>query len=299
MPIRRTRCEQMGAVSAKSMHRGQKLAIEALIAIVLLRVGAFAQTAPSAQAPATSSTQAAPQDENARKARTLIDEMIQALGGQAWLNVSDMREQGRTWSIYHDQPTGTAQFWLFWKYPDKERVELTKKRDWIIIYNGDQGYEVTFRGTAPQEQKAMQDYLRRRKYSLPWVLRQWLNQPGVALFYDGQVVAAQQQAEQVTIMNAQNEAVTIDMDYNSHLPIKKSFVWRDADRYRNEEVEIYGNYKVIQGIATPLTITRYHNGDMTNQRFISDASYNQNLADSLFQANVTWNPHDMPPAKKR
>ena len=283
-----------------SNWKGHKQFMRALLVILLLSLASLAQAAPSSQASATAtpSSQAAPQDENAQKAKGLLNQMIQALGGQAWLNMQDMREQGRTWSIYHDQPTGTAQFWLFWKYPDKERIELTKKRDWIIIYNGDQGYEVTFRGTAPQDHKAMEDYLRRRRYSLPWVLRQWLNQPGVALFYDGQVVAAQQQAEQVTIMNAQNEAVTIDMDYNSHLPIKKSFTWRDADRYRNEEVEIYGNYKVIQGIATPLTITRYHNGDMTNQRFISDASYNQNPSDSLFQANVTWNPHDTPPAKK-
>ena len=277
------------------------MGMKLLITILLFSLGTLGQAGQPAQAaaPSASPAQASPQGENARKARGLLDQMIQALGGQAWLNVSDMREQGRTWSIYHDQPTGTAQFWLFWKYPDKERVELTKKRDWIIINNGDQGFEITFRGTAPEDRKALEDYNRRRKYSLVWVLRRWLNEPGVALFYEGQVVAAQKQAEQVTIMNAQNEAVTIDTDYESHLPIKKSFIWRDAERYRNEEVEIYDNYKMIQGVATPLSITRLHNGDMVNQRFITDASYNQNLADSLFQANVTWNPHDMPPAKKR
>ena len=279
---------------------GRKFFLKSAIVICLLSPSAFAQAGAASPPPSTAApAQVVPQDENARKAKALLDKMIQALGGQAWLNVRDLREQGRTWSIYHDQPTGTAEFWLFWRYPDKERVELTKKRDWIIINTGDQGYEVTFRGTAPEDQKVLQDYLRRRKYSLPWVLRQWLNEPGVALFYDGQVVAAQKQAEQVTIMNAQNEAVTIDVDYDSHLPIKKSFIWRDPDRYRNEEVELYANYKTIQGIATPLSITRYHNGDMTNQRFISDAAYNTNLPDSLFQANVTWNPKDMPPPKKR
>src|SRR5690348_6091416 len=121
-----------------------------LITILLVSLGAFGQ-APQPPVQSAPAAQAAPQDENTRKARALIDQMIQALGGQAWLNVSDMREQGRTWSIYHDQPTGTAQFWLFWKYPDKERVELTKKRDWIIINNGDQGFEITFRGTAPED----------------------------------------------------------------------------------------------------------------------------------------------------
>ena len=288
--------------------------MKVLVGILLFSLFAFAQgtqpapsaapagvqAAPSAPpAPSAAPAQNVPQDENARKARALLDQAIQALGGQAWLNVQDMREDGRSWSIFHDQPTGTAQFWLFWKFPDKERVELTKKRDWIIINNGDQGFEITFRGTAPEQQKALEDYLRRRKYSLVWVLRKWLNEPGVALFYDGQVIAAQKQAQQVTIMNAQNEAVSIDLDYDSHLPIKKSFTWRDPDRYRNEEVEIYDNYKMIQGVATPLSVSRFHNGDMVNQRFINNASYNQNLSDSLFDARVTWNPHDMPSAKKR
>src|SRR5579872_4328529 len=114
---------------------GSKHLLKSSISILLLSLGAFAQGTPSSQTatPAASASQAAPQDENAQKAKGLLNQMIQALGGQAWLNIQDMREQGRTWSIYHDQPTGTAQFWLFWKYPDRERIELTKKRDWIII----------------------------------------------------------------------------------------------------------------------------------------------------------------------
>ncbi|HEV2116578.1 MAG TPA: hypothetical protein VGR48_11165, partial [Terriglobales bacterium] len=91
--------------------------MKALLAILLLSLGALAQAGPPSQAstPSAAATQAAPQDENARQARARIEQMIQALGGQAWLNVTDMRQQGRTWSIYHDQPTGTAEFWLFWK----------------------------------------------------------------------------------------------------------------------------------------------------------------------------------------
>ena len=94
------------------------------------------------------------------------------------------------------------------------------------VYNGDQGYEITYKGTAAQDPTGMADYLRRREYSLDWVLRRWLNEPGVALFYDGPAIAEQKQAEQVTIMNARNEAVTLFIDPATHLPIKKSFSWR-------------------------------------------------------------------------
>ena len=58
-------------------------------------------------------------------------------------------------------------------------------------------------------------------------MREWLNAPGVALFYEGQPIAAQKQTDQVTIMNSKNEAVTLNFDVNTHLPVKKSFTWRD------------------------------------------------------------------------
>ena len=227
-------------------------------------------------------------DDNARKAKALLEQMIQAMGGEAYRNVQDMKQEGRTYSFFHGQPTGAgAPFWRFWKWPDKERLELTKQRDWVIIHNGDQGYEITFRGVGLEDPKTFADYQRRRQFALEWVLRSWLRQPGVALFYEGPAVAAQKQAEQVTILNAKNEGVTIDIDAMTHLPVKKTFTWRDpADGQRNEEAEIYENFKTVQGVATPLSITRMMNGDISNQRFISSVSYNQSLPDSLFQASL-------------
>ena len=42
-------------------------------------------------------------------------------------------------------------------------------------------HEITFKGTRYDEPKAVSDYLRRRQYSLDWVIRKWLSQPGIAL----------------------------------------------------------------------------------------------------------------------
>jgi len=262
-----------------------------------------AQTAPPDPTPGAQSTSAAQadpaQDENARKARALLDQMIQALGGPAYINLQDMSQEGRTYSFYHGNPTGAGAFyWRFWKWPDKERVELTKQRDWVIIENGDKGYEVTYKGTASQDTDALNDYLRRREYSLEWVLRKWLKEPGLAFFYDGPTVAERKQADQVTILNAKNEAVSIDIDVSTHLPVKKTFTWRDpTDRQKNEEFEVYDNYKLIQGVMTPLSVSRGRNGDMTNQRFINTVKYNQNLPGSMFDAHVSMDTNAKP--KKR
>jgi hypothetical protein len=253
-----------------------------------------------AQANAPGSSPSIPVDqENARKARVLIDQAIQALGGQAYLSIQDVSQEGRTYSFYHGRPNSLGiQFWRFYKYPDKDRVELTKKRDVAYVYTGDKGYEITYKGTRAVDAKDLDDSLRRRQYALDWVLRHWLTEPGMALFYNGTSVAADKPAEQVTMLNSRNQGVTLDFDSNTHLPLKKSFTWRDpTDKERNVEEELYDNYRPVQGIMTPFSVTRFYNGDMSNQRFLNSVTYNQGLAESLFDAHTTYNSNQPAPRK--
>src|SRR5438270_6532843 len=143
-----------------------------------------APTAPAA-APSTSSTQSSA-DAGGVKARGLINQMLQALGGDAYLHYTDVEQDGRTNGFYRGQPTGgTAPFWRFYKFPDKERVELLKKRDWIVIHNGDRGTETTFHGTKPEDDDIHRDFQLRDQYSMEKVLRTWLDAPGTTFFYGG------------------------------------------------------------------------------------------------------------------
>jgi hypothetical protein len=254
-----------------------------VLPILLLAAVSLAQ---NDSAPPSQST---PVDqENARKARAVLDQTIQALGGSAYLNIQDISQEGRTYSFYHGRPNSLGVlFWRFYKYPDKDRIELTKQRDVVYVYNGDKGTELTFKGPRPEDPKDLTDYLRRRHFSLDWVLRKWLLEPGVALFYEGQTVAEEKPVEQVTVMNRHNEAVTLYVSTDDHLPVKKTFSWRDAtDKERNIEDEVYDNYREVQGVMTPHTVTRFYNGDMSNQRFMTTVSYNQGISDSQFEASA-------------
>jgi len=238
--------------------------------------------------------------ENALKARGLVDQAIQVLGGQAFLNFQDMSQQGRTYSFYHGQPNSAGVlFWRFYKFPDKERIELTKQRDVAYVIHGDKGYEITYKGTASQDPKVLADSLRRRSHSIEWVLRNWLHEPNVALFYDGRAIAAEKPADQVTIMH-QDDSVTIYLDANNHLPLKKSYSWRDpVDKLRNTEEEVYDNYRPVGAIQAPFSITRFLNGDMSNQRFLNSVSFNTGLNDSMFEASITYEPGRPPGNKKK
>jgi len=268
-----------------------------LAIVFLVAAAAFGQVSSSAAAPAP---QAVPNDqENSRKAKAFLDQAIAALGGNAYLNIVDISMEGRTYSFHLGIPNSAGElFWRFYKFPDKERIELSKKRDWKEVFNGDEGFEITYKGTRRYDAKELADYLRRRHYSLDWVLRKWLTEPGIALFDDGPAVAEQKDTEQITILNARNEGVTLYIDANTHLPVKKTFSWRDpTDKQRNVEAEVYDNYRPMQGIMTPFSVTRYYNGDMSNQRFLNSVKYNQGLSDSLFAASATYDPSKPAPKK--
>ena len=235
--------------------------------------------------------------QNASKAKSIIEQGIEALGGQTYLTIRDREIQGRGYGFHSGRPTGSGGvFWGFAEFPDKERVELTKERDIAELYVGNKAWEITFKGPHAIEQKDLEEYLRRRRFSLETILRTWINDAGVVMLFEGNAIAAQHSAFRVTLINSQNESVTLYFDTESHLPVKKTFEWRDpVDRQKNLEEEVYENYKAVSGVMVPFNLTRYFNGDMANQRFLNSVSINQGLDPAMFDPNSGYNPNK--PAK--
>ena len=286
------------------------------VAIFVLSVLGAAQTAPSAPMPSKGRVNLN-ESENAHKARALLDQTIQALGGQPYLTFENRRETGRYYPLYHGRTQSTGIPYNYYiAYPDKERfevihqkdifliegsvgnVKVKNKFDIILIHNGDKGYETTYKGTAAQDPLDLQNYLRRRAHSLEFVFRKWMRDPDVALFYNGASVVDGKECEGLTLLNSQNDSVDVFLDQNTHYPVKISYSWRDEkDKQKNTEEEVYDNYKLEQGIWTPHSITRYFNGETSQQRFITTAAYNLKLPETMFEAAVTYDPK-LPPKKR-
>jgi len=64
-----------------------------------------------------------------------------------------------------------------------------------------------------------------------------------------------------------------------------------VDKERNTEEETYNGYRLIQGVMTPFGFTRYFNGDMQTERFVTAATYNQNLNPAMFDPSSGYNPN--------
>lgn len=248
---------------------------------------AQASTIPSAAPPdASGKTQE-------QRGKNLIDQMIQALGGPLWLNRRTMKEEGRSAAFFHNMPNGNVVlFWSFRQFPvdgqqDLERVEYTKKRDVVHIWTRDTGYEVTYKGKTTLPDPGRSDHLRRQAHSVEAVVHTWLKQPGVIVLDEGTDMVDRRLVNKITVLGANNDAVTIDLDANSHLPRRVSFQTRNATfKDFDEDYDTFDDYHDVQGLPTAYNITHYHNGDMVNQVYLTSASYNEPISPDAFNPDV-------------
>lgn len=227
-------------------------------------------------------------DKNAQQARAALDAMVKALGGSAWLNMQNQERQGHIAAFFHGNPDlGTEETFEFHQWPDHDRIEVTKHRDVVEFIVGRQGWEVTYRGKKTLDKDTMDDFLRRRDHSIELAVKVWMKDPNTILIYEGQHLAERHLAEQVTLISPQNEAITILMDEQTHLPLQRSFEWRDPVYHdKNTDTEEYDDYHVIQGFPTPFTITRLKNGDVVRQYYVTHASYNENLPANFWDPDI-------------
>lgn len=225
---------------------------------------------------------------NAQQARQALDRMVQALGGQAWLNMKNQMRQGYIAAFFHNQPSpGTTEYWEFHQWPDHDRVELTKHRDVVDFYEGREGWEVTYRGKKPMDKEILEDYLRRRDHSIETAVKVWLKNPNTILLYEGQRMASRHMAEQVTLISPQNEAITILIATDTHLPLRRSFQWRDpVYKDKNTDAEEYDNYHTVDGFPTPFSITRFKNDEMVRQYYIRKVVFNQALPADIWDVDA-------------
>ena len=261
--------------------------------------------APALHAQANDIPSAAPTSSTGnpeQRGRQLVDQMVTALGGPVWLNRRTLSTQGHTAAFFRDQPTGSnLEFAEYFQFPTDgkpqiERIEFIspkgmilpgKKRDVVQVWTPDQGYELTYKGKNPLPKEQVDDYLRRRAHSIEAIVAIWLKEPGVVIVSEGTTMVGRRAADKISILSASNDAVTLELDVNTHLPLARTFEWRNEQfKDHDEDREEYDNYQTYSGIPTPLTLSRYRNGDLVNQRFLSKIEYNQPLPPETFNPDA-------------
>jgi len=223
---------------------------------------------------------------NQQKAHAVLAAALQALGGQAWLDVRSSRCQVRMASFFQGEPTGeVADATVTSVFPDNERIDTEKGRV-VQIVSGTRGWEITYKGKKDLPEEKLDEDLRWRKHSLATVLREWYGNPATVLIDQGPSQVERRGTEKITLVNNANDAVTLEVDAESHLPLRLSFAWRDP-RFHDKNLDAveYDNTHRIDGIATPFTVTQTHNGEVVHQSYVLRAQYNVAVPSDVFDPN--------------
>ncbi len=221
---------------------------------------------------------------SAAKAKQLLQQMIQALGGPAYLRVRESVCDGRLAQFGHNGDlTGYQDFRDFWRYPDKYRTEYTKKGNFVELFAGDAGWTLDKGGVSEEPAGAVTDFQEQTKKDMDNLLRLRLNEEGMSFRYGGSDVVDLKQVDWVEIVDRERRTFRIAVGRESHLPVRCVVVTRnDMTRERTEEITFYSNFQTLDGVETPMQIARERDGRRSFQAFFLDCHYNTGISDELF-----------------
>lgn len=229
-----------------------------------------------------------PQDmmpaESAAKAKEILQQAIQALGGMAYLNLRDATCEGRLSQFGHaGELNGFEKFVDYTIPPFKDRTENLPKRNIITVMNGDKGWTLDRGGVSDASGADIAHFEEDTKKDIDYILRSRLKEPNMIFRYAGPDIVDLKQVDWVELVDSDNRTIRIAISQSTHLPVRKIVDTRDANtRMKTDEVEYYSNYHPLNGVQTPFQITRERNHIKIYQVFFDKCEYNTNLSDSLF-----------------
>ena len=223
-------------------------------------------------------------EQSAAKAKQIIGQAIEALGGNAYLNVHDVTCTGRLGTFDHSgEMTGFGRFIDYAQPPFKERQENLPKRNIIDVYNGDKGWTLDRGGVDPAPRVDLTDFQETIRKDIDNILRHRIHEPGMVFRYAGPDIVDLKQADWVELIDNDNRTIRIAFSSATHLPLRKIVDTRDPKtQMKTQEVEYFSNYHPLSGIQTAFQIARERNGVKLFQVFFDTCEYNTNISDALF-----------------
>ncbi len=239
--------------------------------------------------------------QSAAKAKEILGQALQGLGGDTFLGVRNYVCTGRFSQFGHSQDmTGYELFYDYVMLPDKDRTEFSKKRNIITVYNGKQGWNLDRGGVSEASPGDVKRYLDSLQTSIDYIFRSRLNEKGMIYRYAGPDVVDLKESEWVEMTDSQSRTMRIAVAKLTHLPVRKIVVTRDPDtKMKVEEVEYYSNYLPVDGMQVPFQVTRTRNGLKEYQVFYDGCKYNTDMSESLFTKESLEDRWDKVKKKKK
>jgi hypothetical protein len=231
----------------------------------------------------------------AEHGKRVVEEALQALGGDAFVHMEDRVETGRAYSFYRSELSGLSLAKIYSRYltrPEppipgqvhvREREAFGKDESSAVLLTPEGAWEIGFRGARPLEDLRFDNWKDSTLRNIFYILRQRLGEPGLTFFWQGSDFYENLPVDIVEIADADNRAVTVYFSKLNKLPVRQQFKRRNP-QYKDwdTEVTVFAKYRDVGGMKWPYDIRRDRNGEKVFEMFADSVEVNRNLTDDLF-----------------
>jgi len=206
--------------------------------------------------------------------------MLEALGGQTFLDVDDIHTTGRFFGFSRGELKSGDLFADYIKFPDMERTEFGQKNKTITINHAKEGMKIEGKKDPEQQTPGeVEEFLKGFKTSFDYILRFTIEQKQTTIQNLASEMIRFKRTDVVELRDPAKNRIRFYIDRETHLPVKMQVRRNDDSKLREEE---YANWHKFQGVTTPLFVTRYVDGLKMMEIRAETVTYNSSLSDNIF-----------------
>ena len=222
--------------------------------------------------------------EESNKGEEIFDKVIEALGGDAYLNLPSFGRRGRLYDFDRGVLTGPGtRFTNYLKFPDKEWLEFGKRGNIVYLYNGDAGWELDKQGITDASPESVETWSETSAKDPEYLIRFRVREEKLPIYYNGTEFLDNRVVHILEIIDSDSESMVLYIDSNTYLPMQLRYSrHNELLRARVPIIEYYGKYIEVGGVMVPYHITRVRNGERVLEVFMKDVWFDEELTDEFF-----------------
>ena len=222
------------------------------------------------------------------RGRKIIDDTIQALGGDGFRNMQTRTENGRAYSFYREQISGLSIARIYTKYGPSgmmQRQVFGKKQDEVVLLNPPEGWDITYRGATALPAERVKQFQETSLHDVFYILLKRFQEPGIAFESRGKDVVENLPVEVIDIFDAENRNVTVWIHSSTMLPVKQRYLrWDPTINDRREEVTRFSKYRESgNGVMWPWDLQRERDKEKIFELYSDHVTIGEDLKGDLFQ----------------
>lgn len=235
------------------------------------------------------------------RGKRVVDECVEALGGERFLHMENRIESGRAYSFYRERLSGLSVAKIYTRYysnvadtghelAQRERENFDKKQDYGVLFTEKEAWDITYRGARPLPNETFDRYKETTLRDVFYILRVRLHEPGMTFESRGADVLLNAPVEVVDIVDADNRLTTVYFHQITKLPVRQVFYRRDPKtKDKNEEITLYTKYRDVGGgVQWPFAVERDRNGEKIYEIFSDSVELSdKKISDNLFELPST------------